>query len=222
MKKGFYTLLLMVGVVFMFTGCGDKDRDYIKEYSKELKKALGDYTYVRSDEEFNMAIDGAHLYSTNYLKWDITYTTAQGKKKTFTLSNLNNDSSINKELSEECIANIEEEIQDIATKVGWDDYYGKNMSVFIKVEGDVIIYPAFTDLKSLVSQESCEISIGVGKNYNREKCRETINEIISYCSGKANIVVYYDSTTEGIDPFKEDKYVDIYNFENGKCILDNI
>lgn len=223
MKKNFSVGLLILCITFLLSGCGNYEADYIKEHSKELKKALGDYTFEKKEKEEDFALDGTHFWTTEYLEWLITYTTPDGSNQTFTLNNRSNIRSFYKQITDECIRNIIPEVEGIAAEVGW------TKGIIVKIEVDeaekdeeFMLYPAYTDLKTLVSEYDCTIVIGVNYNLDVNKCKKTIAKLIKYCNNEVNIRVYCDMLSRGdIDPFEDERFVDIYVYEKGKNVLEN-
>lgn len=227
LKKKFSVGVLIIGITIFLSACGNRETDYIKEYSKELKKALGDYTFVEKEAQEDFLVDGTSFGTTEYLEWLITYSTQDGSSKTFTLKNLNKNKSFYSQITDECIRNIKSEVKDIATEEDWTDSWADSMIVDIELDGvkeneKFMLYPAYTDLKTLTSQYDCTINIGVDYGFDVNKCKKTIDQLIANCDNKVDVRVYCDLLGRGdIDAFVDERFVDIYLYKNGECILEN-
>ena len=220
MKKNFSVGIVIVCLTFLLSGCGNHNKDYIKKYSKELKIALGEYTFVKKQAHDDFTMDNTHFFTTNYLEWEITYSTPNGSTQTFILSN-NDNISFYSQINDECIRNLKSEVKVISEEAGWDD----NMIIDIEldeIEKDdkFMLYPAYTDLKKLTSKYDCSINLGVDYGFDSYRLIQIINKLKTY-NNKVNIRVYCDLLGRyDIDPFEDDRFEDIYVYKKGKCILD--
>lgn len=217
----------MVCITLLLSACGKRDTDYIKKYSKELKMALGDYTFVKKESKEDFMVDGTRFWTTEYLEWEITYEALDGTSKTFTLSNLSGSERFYSQITDECIRNIETEVKGIATKEAWTDPWAESMIIKVELDGAkkderFMLYPGYTDLKILASQYDCTITLGVDYGFNDDKLRKTVDELIEHCNNKVNVRVYCDLLGRGdIDPFGDERFIDIYLYKNGEYILEN-
>lgn len=233
MKKSFSVGVLIVCITLLLSACGDRKTNYIKKYSKELKKALGDYTFVEKKSKRDFIVDGTSFWTTKYLEWQITYTAPDGSTQTFTLDNLDDDKWFYSQMTEECIRNIESEVKGIATKEGWTDgrndgWRANSMDVFIHLDAEkkgkkFMLYPAYTDLKTLTSKYDCTINLEVYYDFDVDKFKKMINQLIAHCGNKVNLRVYCDLFIKGdVDAFDNGRFVDIYLYKKGKCTLENL